>query len=138
MHRESPLARRTMKFAFPSRAKKKPSSAAKPHTMRTHTRNALSDILWTSILALKESADAFPPLKSAVAGVISLCEIAERAKNSKVAAREVALRTKEILDVVAEAVPDGSAIPPPMLESLERFTVFVFHARAGGKPEPPP
>ncbi|KAJ7461214.1 hypothetical protein FB451DRAFT_490601 [Mycena latifolia] len=63
-----------MGFPFPSRAKRKPAStSAKP----SRKDSALPDVLWTSIIALKESADAFPPLKSAVGGVIALCDIAE-------------------------------------------------------------
>ncbi|KAJ7461222.1 hypothetical protein FB451DRAFT_1371445 [Mycena latifolia] len=116
-----------MKFAFPSRARKKPSPTHNPHS--TNTRNALSDVLWTSLLALEQSADAFPPLKSAVGGVKALCDIAERAKHSKADAHDIALRTKAILDVIAEAVPDGSAIPLPMLESIERFTVLLEEIR---------
>ncbi|KAJ6527857.1 hypothetical protein DFH09DRAFT_1285611 [Mycena vulgaris] len=145
-HPTSPRpTRRTMRFVFPSRAKLKPSSlsaSAKPSSSpsvkaassssakpSSRPGSALSDVLWTSVLALKESADAFPPLKSAVAGVVAVCEIAERAKHSKADARDIALRTKEILDVVADAVPDGSAIPPPMLRSIERFTVLLDDVR---------
>ncbi|KAF7371532.1 hypothetical protein MVEN_00008000 [Mycena venus] len=88
------------------------------------------DVLWTSLYALKDSADAFPPLKSAVSGVVALCEIAERAKHSKSDARDVALRTKEIIDVVADAIPDGSEISPLMLRSLERFRVTLDEIRS--------
>ncbi|KAJ7466678.1 hypothetical protein B0H11DRAFT_2239848 [Mycena galericulata] len=85
----------------------------------------LPDALRNSLLALKESADAFPLLKSAVAGVLAVWEIAERVKHSQSDACGIALRTQEFLDVVAEAVPDPSVIPAPMLQSIERFTVYV-------------
>ncbi|KAJ7055327.1 hypothetical protein C8F01DRAFT_1160198 [Mycena amicta] len=104
------------RFPFPSRARLKPSGA-------------LPDILWTSLTALQQSSDAFPPLKSAVGGVVALCTIAERAKHSKSDARDIALRTKEFLDVVAEAVPDPTAISPSMLKSIERFTVLLTEIR---------
>jgi hypothetical protein len=39
--------------------------------------SALPDVLWTSLHALKESADAFPPLKSVVGGVVVIWNIAE-------------------------------------------------------------
>jgi len=81
------------------------------------------------MLALKESADAFPPLKSAVGGAIAICDIAERAKHSKSDARAVALRTKEIMDLVADAVPDGYNISPPMLLSIQRFSVLLDEIR---------
>ncbi|KAJ7087455.1 hypothetical protein C8R44DRAFT_30753 [Mycena epipterygia] len=112
-----------MRFTVPSRARLKPSSKiSKP---KSRTTGALPDVLWTCVLALKESADAFPPLKSAVGGVVALCNIAEHAKHSKSDARDIALRTKTILDLVADALPDGSEIPPHMLLSIERFTVLL-------------
>ncbi|KAJ6462102.1 hypothetical protein C8R45DRAFT_1027316 [Mycena sanguinolenta] len=88
-----------------------------------------SDILKTSLLALKESADVFPPLKTAVGGVIALWDIAERATHSKTEARSIAERTQEILDVLADAIPEPSTIAPPMLESIDRFTVLLDQIR---------
>lgn len=67
-----------MWFPFPSRAKRKPQLTTKLKPVSSGLPpSALPDILWTSVLALKESADAFPPLKSAVGGVVALCDIAE-------------------------------------------------------------
>ncbi|KAJ6554259.1 hypothetical protein B0H19DRAFT_144040 [Mycena capillaripes] len=84
-----------------------------------------SDLLSTSLLALKESADVFPPLKSVVGGVLAVWDIAERAKHCKSDARDIALRTKAILFIIADAVPDGSFISQPMLLSIQRFTVLL-------------
>ncbi|KAJ7804780.1 hypothetical protein B0H14DRAFT_2882902 [Mycena olivaceomarginata] len=95
---------------------------ANPFSFRT---SALPDILSTSLFALKESADAFPPLKSAVGGVLAVWDVAQRAKHSKSDACEIALRTEKILNVIADAVPDGSAISSPLLDSIERFTVLL-------------
>ncbi|KAJ7801013.1 hypothetical protein B0H14DRAFT_2897342 [Mycena olivaceomarginata] len=108
-----------MRIPFPSGVRLKPTPPAppaKPKSLLSRRVHALPDVLWTSILALKESADAFPPLKSAVGGVIVLCDIAERTRHCKSGARDIALRTKEILDVIADAVPDPSMIPPSMLK----------------------
>jgi hypothetical protein len=58
-----------MGFPFLSRAKRKKQCLP---VLRAH-----SDVMWTSLIALKESADAFPPLKSAVSAVIALCDVAE-------------------------------------------------------------
>jgi hypothetical protein len=85
--------------------------------------------MWTSLWALKESSDAFPPLKSATGGVVALWEITERVKYSRTDALDIALRTKEILDVIADSVPDGAAIPPPMLKSIKAFTVILGEIR---------
>jgi hypothetical protein len=67
-----------MVFPFPSRAKRKPPFlGGKPKLLPPRASHTLPDVLWTSMLALRDSADAFPPLKSAVGGVIALCDIAE-------------------------------------------------------------
>jgi hypothetical protein len=50
-------------------------------------------------------------------------------KHSKIDSCAVALRAKDILDVIAEAVPDGSTIPEPMLRRIERFTSYVSLSR---------
>ncbi|KAJ7918530.1 hypothetical protein B0H13DRAFT_288101 [Mycena leptocephala] len=96
---------------------------------RSNLRSTLPDVLWTSLRALNESSDAFPVLKSAVGAVVSICDIAQRAKHSKSDACGIALRTKEILDVVADAVPDPLAIPPLMLQSIMRFTNLLDEIR---------
>ncbi|KAJ6632306.1 hypothetical protein B0H10DRAFT_2206678 [Mycena sp. CBHHK59/15] len=116
-----------MWLPFPLRGKRRPppSSGAVKSNSFVVSRHTLPDVLWTSLIALQESADAFPPLKSAVGGVIALWDIAKRAKYSKSDAQDIARRTKTILDVIADAVPDGSNIPPRMLESIERFTMLL-------------
>ncbi|KAJ7041640.1 hypothetical protein C8F04DRAFT_146850 [Mycena alexandri] len=112
-----------MWFPLPPRGRLK---TAPPNTKpkSTYTPSIFPDLLRTSLLALRDSADAFPPLKSAVSGVVALWDIADRARHSKSDAHAIALRAKEILDVIADAVPDGSAIPEPMLVGINRFTVY--------------
>ncbi|KAJ7708023.1 hypothetical protein B0H16DRAFT_663940 [Mycena metata] len=63
--------------------------------------------------------------------IVGYCRGTHRcsAKNSKTDARDIALRTKEIIDVIADAVPDGSDIPPTMLQSIERFTIALEEIR---------
>jgi len=114
---------------FPSRGRKPPSSTSKHKSLFSRTSAALPDFFLTSLLALKESADAFPPLKSAVGGVLAVCDIAQRAKHCKSEACDIALRTKAIINVIADAVPDGSAIRQPMLLSIQRFTVLLDEIR---------
>ncbi|KAJ7677679.1 hypothetical protein DFH06DRAFT_558672 [Mycena polygramma] len=91
--------------------------------------STLPDLLSTSLFALKESADAFPPLKATVGGVLAIWDIAQRAKHSKSGARNIALRTEEILNVIAEAVPDGSMVDSSMLLSIQRFSLLLDEIR---------
>ncbi|KAF7312601.1 hypothetical protein MIND_00274200 [Mycena indigotica] len=56
---------------FPRRSKKRKKLAS-----------TTADLLKTSLMALKESSDAFPPLKSAVGAVLVVCDLAERTKQA--------------------------------------------------------
>ncbi|KAJ7149820.1 hypothetical protein C8R43DRAFT_500378 [Mycena crocata] len=49
----------------------------------------------------------------------------QRAKHSAVEARDIALRTQAILDIIADAVPDSSAIPAHMRVNIERFILTL-------------
>ncbi|KAJ7912591.1 hypothetical protein B0H13DRAFT_1874694 [Mycena leptocephala] len=118
-----------MRLPFPSWGRKPAFPTSKLKSLSSRTSASLPDLLLTSLRSLKESADAFPPLSSVVGGVLAVWDIAERAKHSKSDARDIALRTKEILDVIADAVPDGSNIPPQMLIRIERFTVLLAEIR---------
>ncbi|KAJ6463147.1 hypothetical protein C8R47DRAFT_1157762 [Mycena vitilis] len=111
-----PLFRRAQKSALPT-VKLKSSSPRTP--------TALPDVLSTTLIALKESAEVFPPLQSAVAGVIAVWDIAKRAKLAKTHASDIALRTEKILYIIVDAVPDFEAITQPMLRSIERFTALL-------------
>ncbi|KAJ7916366.1 hypothetical protein B0H13DRAFT_367751 [Mycena leptocephala] len=82
---------------------------------------ACNDIALTSLIALRDSADAFPPLKSVASGVLALWDTAERVKTSKEKAQMLSRRALEILEGLADAVPDPSNIPPPVLASIQRF-----------------
>jgi hypothetical protein len=68
-----------MRLPFPSRGRKPPAPTVKLKLKHSPsgTARALPDVVSTSLLALKESADAFPPLKSAVGGVLAVWDIAE-------------------------------------------------------------
>ncbi|KAK7051961.1 hypothetical protein R3P38DRAFT_2857852 [Favolaschia claudopus] len=96
-----------------------------PSRARLKAPNALPDVLWTSLSALQQSSDAFPPLKSAVAGAVAICTIVERTKHSQSDARALALRIKDILDVLADAVPDGNEIPSTMISSIAAFSKLL-------------
>ncbi|KAJ7741092.1 hypothetical protein B0H16DRAFT_1565921, partial [Mycena metata] len=112
---------------------RKPRASTAKHKLKSllrSTSTTFPDLFSTSLDALKESADAFPPLKSAVGGVLAIRDIALRAKHSKSDARDIALRTEKILCVIADAVPDASAIPPPMMLSIQCFTDLLQDTRS--------
>jgi len=74
-----------------------------------------------ALTALKETADAFPPLKSAVGGVIHVLDLAQRVKSNKEECRKLASRAEGILDKIAVAVPDATCISPDLLR-IDEFT----------------
>jgi hypothetical protein len=61
-----------MRLRVPWRTRLKPVSK-----QISHSNYTFPDVMWTSMCALRESADVFPSLKSAVAGVLALWDIAE-------------------------------------------------------------
>ncbi|KAJ7811200.1 hypothetical protein B0H14DRAFT_2860451 [Mycena olivaceomarginata] len=86
---------------------------------------ACSDIALTSLTALLESADAFPPLKSAVGGVLALWNTVERVKTSKEKAKALSRRAYEVLEALTDAVPDPLNISPSMLMSIQRLQFLI-------------
>ncbi|KAK7063436.1 hypothetical protein R3P38DRAFT_2818606 [Favolaschia claudopus] len=98
-------------------------------TLNPKPRTIIPDTTFTLLQALSESADACPPLKSAVGGVKALWTVAQRTKHCKSDALDIARRSNEILNNMADAVPDASTISPPMLESIERFTLLLDDVR---------
>jgi hypothetical protein len=69
-----------MRLSFVSRGRKPTSTTVKLKSASvgvSSRSSSLPDVVSTSLLALKESADAFPPLKSAVGGVLALWDVVE-------------------------------------------------------------
>ncbi|KAJ7106226.1 hypothetical protein C8R44DRAFT_858312 [Mycena epipterygia] len=111
-----PRPARTMDGRFPLvRARNRFRNSTATEGAKCH------DLLYTSLTALRASSDAFPPLKSVVGAVTSVLEISQRVTHSKKDARQLARRTVEILEALADAIPDPAAIPDPMLASIKRF-----------------
>jgi len=90
-----------------------------------------SDVAMTSLTALRDSADAFPPLKSAVAGVLVLWQTAERVKTSKKKAKALSHHALRVLEELADAVSSNpSNISPSMLKSIRAFEDTVNSIQA--------
>ncbi|KAJ6463155.1 hypothetical protein C8R47DRAFT_84225 [Mycena vitilis] len=115
----------SMRLSLPTLRGRKPPFP----TVKLKPVAALPDALSTTLNALKESTDVFPPLKSAVGAAIAVWDIAMRVKHSKADARAIALRTEEVIGVMAAAVADANGLPPAMLLSIERFTLLLDEIR---------
>ncbi|KAG6814810.1 hypothetical protein H0H87_007307, partial [Tephrocybe sp. NHM501043] len=74
-----------------------------------------------TLLALYQSADAFPPLKSACGAVLAIWDAAERVKGSKKNAQALALRCYDILNTVNAHVIDSSKLSNTMQDSISSF-----------------
>ncbi|KAJ7572395.1 hypothetical protein C8J56DRAFT_990632, partial [Mycena floridula] len=84
------------------------------------------DSTHTSLMALKESSDAFPPLKSAVGSVLALWDIVQQTQSYKALGKDLACRCVIILETIADAVqPDPKKINPEMLKNIGRFKMLV-------------
>ncbi|KAJ7575955.1 hypothetical protein C8J56DRAFT_1032203 [Mycena floridula] len=95
------------------------------------TTATTADISRTSLVALKESSDAFPPLKSVCGGVLAIWDTVERLKSCKSEARALADRCKDILEHLADAVqPDPAHISPALMHDISRFQRLLDNIRA--------
>ncbi|GLB40767.1 hypothetical protein LshimejAT787_0806380 [Lyophyllum shimeji] len=84
-----------------------------------------ADLTKTFVTALRDSADAFPPLKSLAGGVLAVWQTAERAKCSKGRAKALAERCCSLLRIIADAVKDPNDVPPEMNVNLENFKILL-------------
>ncbi|KAJ6521653.1 concanavalin A-like lectin/glucanase domain-containing protein [Mycena vulgaris] len=82
-----------------------------------------SDSIRTSLNILRDSADVFPPLKSAVVGVLAVWDLADRVSTSDENARALAWRAVGILDAIYNAVGGANSvsISPGMLQEILKF-----------------
>jgi len=88
---------------------------------------ALSATLSLALTALKESADAFPPLKGAVGAVVHIRDLRLKVRSNQEEFDKLISRVEMILEEVADAVPDPAQIPPDLLGRIEAFTTVVAH-----------
>ncbi|KAJ7689721.1 hypothetical protein B0H17DRAFT_1066115 [Mycena rosella] len=80
-----------------------------------------SDALRESLTLLKDSTDVFPPLKSAVGGVLAVWDLAERVSASDENAQALARRAVGILDVIYKAVGGAGPVSPELLQEMVKF-----------------
>jgi len=117
-----------------------PTASAVAHSQLTipspvHKKHQSAKSSWKNVKAgsiilleaLKETADVFPPLESAVAGVLVLIQLADQAKSNKKDSRELSLRAKSILDTVADIVGKcgPQCIGPDLATQIEDFTSLL-------------
>ncbi|KAJ6476066.1 hypothetical protein DFH09DRAFT_1293207 [Mycena vulgaris] len=91
-----------------------------------------SDSIRTSLDILRDSADVFPPLKSAVGGVLAVWNLADRVSMSDDNARALAWHTVGILDVIYNAVGgvNSASISPGMLQEIVKFEQLLHEISA--------
>ncbi|KZV70162.1 hypothetical protein PENSPDRAFT_734955 [Peniophora sp. CONT] len=79
--------------------------------MRT-SRDAAKDILILSLEALSESADAFPPLKSAVGGLLYFTKRVELVSGNKEQIGEIYAQIDAFAASLVRAIPDATVLSP--------------------------
>ncbi|KAJ7075694.1 hypothetical protein C8R43DRAFT_1115812 [Mycena crocata] len=77
-----------------------------------HTKSIAGDAIYIGLIALRESSEAFPPLRATV-GL--------RVQRNKDTSHYLARRAVEILEIVAAAIPDPTRISPRMATKIARF-----------------
>lgn len=92
-------------------------------TKSTSTFHALP-LVKDFVAGLRESADAFPPLKSVVGGVLYIWQLAEQVKSNRKQAEALAERAKELVTLVTDLmrlIDNPENMPPDMCLALELF-----------------
>ncbi|KAI0052755.1 hypothetical protein FA95DRAFT_1553014 [Auriscalpium vulgare] len=92
--------------------------------MGSRTRGRIkvsSDAAFLALEALRESADVFPPLKSAVGGLMFLLSISRTLSSNKDEARHIADRVDHISALLEHAVPDATNISAPVRIAIDVF-----------------
>ncbi|KAJ6505404.1 hypothetical protein C8R45DRAFT_548707 [Mycena sanguinolenta] len=89
------------------------------------------DAIRTMLEVANDSADVFPPLKSAVGGVVALCNLADRLAASDENAKMLVWRSVTILDTIYRAIdPDAYAIiPAHFLDGILQFEQLINEIR---------
>ncbi|KAI0026735.1 hypothetical protein K488DRAFT_91964 [Vararia minispora EC-137] len=83
------------------------------------------DIVLVGLEALKESADAFPPLKAAVGGLVFFVQLSSQMSSNRAEMRGVYERIEEIEDSLIRAVPDINSLSPAQASAIEAFDIAV-------------
>ncbi|KAJ6522791.1 hypothetical protein DFH09DRAFT_1421460 [Mycena vulgaris] len=94
-----------------------------------------SDSIRASLHLLRDSADVFPPLKSAVGGVLAVWDLADRVSTSDDNAQALAWRAVGILDAIYNAVggADSGSVSPGMLQEILKFEQLLREISAAMK-----
>ncbi|KAI0045592.1 hypothetical protein FA95DRAFT_1680376 [Auriscalpium vulgare] len=107
-------------------------SACKRYLAKSRRKPQLSsDVLMVSLEALRESAEAFPPLRSAVGCLILLLQLFQGMTSNRDEIVRIAARIDEISALLARAVPDVTRIPPILrhaIETLDRDLNNIYEA----------
>ncbi|KAF8510704.1 hypothetical protein JB92DRAFT_429976 [Gautieria morchelliformis] len=84
--------------------------------------SSLPAAVMETLRALRDSSDAFPPLKSVTGGLLHLIELSETVKGNREGCHALAMRAREILLVLDDVVPNPTKIPPEVLDRISDFT----------------
>ncbi|KAJ6521654.1 hypothetical protein DFH09DRAFT_1372965 [Mycena vulgaris] len=98
-----------------------------PDNMAPSSLALSSDSIRTCLTVLRDSADVFPPLKSAVGGVLAVWDLADRVSTSDENARALAWRAFSILVAIDNAVGgvDSGSISPGMSQEILKFAQLL-------------
>ncbi|KAI0027722.1 hypothetical protein K488DRAFT_90519 [Vararia minispora EC-137] len=86
-------------------------------------RTIAKDTVLLGLEALKESADAFPPLKAAVGGLVFFVQLYSQMSSNRAEISQVYERIEDIEDSLTRAVPDITSLSPTQASAVEVFDV---------------
>ncbi|TDL15183.1 hypothetical protein BD410DRAFT_135240 [Rickenella mellea] len=99
----------------------------KPPDKPSSISRDISDATLLMLTQLKESADFFPPLKSAVGGVLSIYQLSQTVKSNKKDARQLAKRAVELIEILERATNASTNISTDLRDSIHKFNVSLHY-----------
>ncbi|KZV70158.1 hypothetical protein PENSPDRAFT_685794 [Peniophora sp. CONT] len=86
---------------------------------RRKARAITKDALFFSLEALAQSADAFPPLKSAVCGLLFFASQVELVSGNKAQISDIYAQIDAFAESLVRAIPDATALSPALEAAIE-------------------
>jgi hypothetical protein len=74
----------------------------------------------TTLRALRDSADVFPPLKSTAATVLTLLEMSQKVNSNKKDCKRLATRTADVFHDIWRQTKDYSELPTEVRQSIDQ------------------
>ncbi|TDL19059.1 hypothetical protein BD410DRAFT_449128 [Rickenella mellea] len=102
----------------------------KPAKKTSSASQDISDATILMLTQLKESADFFPPLKSAVAGVLGIYQIAQTISSNKKEANRISQRAVRVIEILEHATHASAGVSIELRNSINTFNGSLCYIKS--------